>query len=151
MSSIQIIEKIYELYKNKYKCMNDQLNEISEFCFECKNFICNNCNKIHPKTHKIIKLSNIEQKVASYKYLCNNVEEVSQKTTEEAIKKLEEIIQILKEIHKSLSITFEFRYTLLKKYNIKEKSKNEQLDYIYKYLNLNKNENNNNMIIDFYQ
>ena len=52
---MEVLDNIYNIYKNQYKCMNDQSHESSLFCIICNNFLCDNCIKGHDSNHNTIK------------------------------------------------------------------------------------------------
>ena len=147
MSSTKIVDNIYNIFKDKNKCMYNDSQLSSSFCIICNNFICDNCIKTHDKNHGKISLSDLNDKINKYKNLIIDKEELEKKKTDEAIKKLEELIKKLKEIYKNMSKTFELRLSFLNKYNKKDNKikliKKEDLQNIYN--NLNKENNFQNI------
>ena len=154
MSSTQILDNIYNIFKYKYKCMYNNSHLSSSFCKICNKFICNNCLKIHDNAHKKITLSDLNEEIDKYKNLIIDKEELERKKADEAIKKIDELVKRLKEIQKNMSKTFELRLSVLNKYKKEYRSKlikEENLKNIYDNLNNEINlDNKGKYFNDFY-
>ena len=154
MQSIEILDKIYQIYKDKNKCIIDESYDYSLFCIDCNKFFCEKCFENHDTNHKNIKISNIEEKINSYKSLFNSTE-LEQEKVSQAINKFSEIIKNINGIYKDLSTIFECRFSLLKKKKINEEIKEikaEDIDSLYNKITEDDNiENKEKYFIDYYK
>ena len=128
-------EKINNVRGKKFKCMLNQFHECNTFCTICNNFICSNCIKNHDANHEIIilesKLNGLQQIINSYKDLSSLIDnakngnkikiELDKKISKNAIQRIDDIINNLREIQKNLMKVFELRKTLIKTYNKEKK------------------------------
>ena len=150
-------EKINNVRGKKFKCMLNQFHECNTFCTICNNFICSNCIKNHDENHEIIilesKLNGLQQIINSYKDLSSLIDnakngnkikiELDKKISKNAIQRIDDIINNLREIQKNLMKVFELRKTLIKTYNKEKKEINNIENNEIEFEDINEEELNN--------
>ena len=154
MHSFETLDKIYKIYKDNYRCLNDESHENFLFCFECNKFFCEKCSEIHDKSHKNIKSSDIIEKLDSYKTLFNSIE-LEREKAKQTLNRFSEVIKNLNDIYKNLNIIFELRLSIIKKKKANEEIveiKTEDIDSLYnKIIEENNFENKGKYFIDYFK
>ena len=132
MSTLELLNKIYNNFSIKYNCTVKQSHGCKSFCTICKEFICFQCFITHSHDHKLIKFPDIN--IGTYKNLLkkNKLNKVIEENT---LAKIDKLIKKLKDIYIIMLNNFEVNFSLLEKYKIEQNNfgekEMEELNKIY--------------------